>query len=309
MFNVTVIRLKDIIKYPVVFAIIMIVMYFATRYFFNENKISEPKINITEKIKVSLSEYSLYPIEAEMPIIEETINAQESTNEENESTGDFTSYMLNTALKLQLGVIDAKEVSKTEEEKQENIKEEDTNEEKKELQMASKEENTKVVTKDPIEEKYTNTYNGVKVRNGTKYSLTKDILNPQNLKIDNSNVLIFHTHTCESYTQSEGYTYKASGNFRTRDQKYSVCRVGDELESYLTKYKFNVTHNKTYHDYPAYNGSYSRSLSTVKKILKKQKSDIIIDLHRDAIGSNSGYAPTVKIGNDYCAQLMFVMRK
>ena len=133
MFNVTVIRLKDIIKYPVVFAIIMIVMYFATRYFFNENKISEPKINITEKIKVSLSEYSLYPIEAEMPIIEETINAQESTNEENESTGDFTSYMLNTALKLQLGVIDAKEVSKTEEEKQENIKEEDTNEEKKEL--------------------------------------------------------------------------------------------------------------------------------------------------------------------------------
>ena len=308
MFNVTVIRLKDIIKYPVVFAIIMIVMYFATRYFFNENKISEPKVNIAEKIKASLSEYSLYPIETEMPIIEVTINAKESTNEENESTGDFTSYMLNTALKLQLGVIDAKEVSKIEE-KQENIKEEDANEEKKELQMASKEENTKVVTKDPIEEKYTNTYNGVKVRNGTKYSLTKDILNPKNLKIDNSNVLIFHTHTCESYTQSEGYTYKASGNFRTRDQKYSVCRVGDELESYLTKYKFNVIHNKTYHDYPAYNGSYSRSLSTVKKILKKQKSDIIIDLHRDAIGSNSSYAPTVKIGNDYCAQLMFVMRK
>ena len=82
MFNVTVIRLKDVIKYPVVFAIIMIVMYFATRYFFNENKISEPKINIAEKIKASLSEYSLYPIETEMPIIEVTINAQESTNEE-----------------------------------------------------------------------------------------------------------------------------------------------------------------------------------------------------------------------------------
>ena len=30
-------------------------------------------------------------------------------------------------------------------------------------------------------------------------------------------------------------------------------------------------------------------------------------LHRDAIGSNSSYAPTVKIGEDECAQVMFVM--
>ena len=66
-------------------------------------------------------------------------------------------------------------------------------------------------------------------------------------------------------------------------------------------------HNKTYHDYPSYTGSYSRSLSTVSNLLKNTKADIIIDIHRDAIGSYSSYAPTVKIGEDECAQLMFVI--
>ena len=41
--------------------------------------------------------------------------------------------------------------------------------------------------------------------------------------------------------------------------------------------------------------------------MKNQSSDVIIDIHRDAIGSNSNYAPTVKIGEDYAAQLMFVI--
>ena len=120
-------------------------------------------------------------------------------------------------------------------------------------------------------------------------------------------MLIFHTHTCESYTQSEQYYYEPTGTYRTTDLNYSVARVGDELEKYLTNFGFNVNHNKTYHDYPAYTGSYSRSLATVKDVLNNFKSDIIIDLHRDAIGSNESYAPTVKIGDDYCAQLMFVM--
>jgi stage II sporulation protein P len=97
------------------------------------------------------------------------------------------------------------------------------------------------------------------------------------------------------------------GNYRTTDLNYSVARVGDELTNYLGNYGFNVNHNKNYHDYPAYTGSYTRSLATVQNSLKEFSSDIIIDLHRDAIGSDENYAPLVKIGDDYCAQLMFVM--
>ena len=97
------------------------------------------------------------------------------------------------------------------------------------------------------------------------------------------------------------------GNYRTTNQNFSVVRVGDELTNCLGNYGFNVNHNKDFHDYPAYTGSYSRSLKTVQNVLKDFNSDIIIDLHRDAIGSNENYAPLVKIGEEYCAQLMFVM--
>ena len=54
-------------------------------------------------------------------------------------------------------------------------------------------------------------------------------------------------------------------------------------------------------------GKYTRSLKTVENILKTTPSDIIIDLHRDAVGSRPDYAPTVKIGDDYAAQIMFVI--
>lgn len=34
---------------------------------------------------------------------------------------------------------------------------------------------------------------------------------------------------------------------------------------------------------------------------------MVFDVHRDALGSNSAYAPKVKIGDEYAAQIMFVI--
>lgn len=107
--------------------------------------------------------------------------------------------------------------------------------------------------------------------------------------------------------QANGYEYEASGNFRTTDLNKSVARVGMELTNYLKKKGFNVTHNTTYHDYPAYSGSYSRSLETIQSLLAGKDTQIVIDLHRDAVGSSSEYAPTVKINDKYAAQMMFVI--
>ncbi|MBP3503495.1 MAG: stage II sporulation protein P, partial [Clostridia bacterium] len=135
----------------------------------------------------------------------------------------------------------------------------------------------------------------------TKMNLNADV------NISNKNILIFHTHTCESYTPTEANSYQASGNFRTTDLNYSVARVGDELQKYLTSYGYNVIHDKTYHDYPSYSGSYGRSLKTVSNLISQNKdTDLIIDLHRDAIGDDT-YAPKVKIGDEYVAQIMFVI--
>ena len=40
---------------------------------------------------------------------------------------------------------------------------------------------------------------------------------------------------------------------------------------------------------------------------ENQNYEIIFDIHRDAVGSDGSYAPTVKIGEEYTAQLMFVI--
>ena len=99
------------------------------------------------------------------------------------------------------------------------------------------------------------------------------------------------------------------GNYRTIDLNYSVAKVGTVLSDKLTEKGYNVTHLLTYHDYPAYNGSYTRSYETVNNFLSstENKPQVVIDIHRDAVGSNSSYAPSVKIGDETVAQLMFVI--
>ena len=166
---------------------------------------------------------------------------------------------------------------------------------------------TEVITNNPIKETYNTEYGKVKIKNETDYTLTQEMLTPD-ITIENKNIILFHTHSCESYTSSEAYPYTPTGNFRTTDLNFTVTRVGTELENNLKQYGYNVVHSTDYHDYPAYNGSYTRSLKTVENLLQTTPSDIIIDVHRDAIGSRSDYAPTVKIGdNEVAAQIMFVI--
>ena len=166
---------------------------------------------------------------------------------------------------------------------------------------------TEVITNNPIKETYNTEYGKVKIKNETDYELTQEMLTPD-ITIENKNIVLFHTHSCESYTSSDAYPYTPTGNYRTTDLNFTVTRVGTELENQLKQYNYSVIHNTDYHDYPAYNGSYTRSLKTVENILQTTSSDIIIDVHRDAIGSRSDYAPTVKIGeNDIAAQIMFVI--
>lgn len=302
MFNVTVVKMKDILRYILSCIITIVLIMFLTKIF---SKIKQDKKEIKfEKISFGSLVGCLDTTLPASSIIE---------NEEIKEKEEDKNY-LKEILKTEISSIKA--IEKIEEnqtqqkvETGEEIKEETKlEEEEKEIVLANTEKiKTEVVTPNPIKESFNVQYGKVKIKNQTSYTLTEDMLKPD-IKIDNKNVLIFHTHSCESYTSSEKYTYTPSGNFRTTDLNYSVTRVGTELEAYLKKYNINVIHDKSYHDYPAYNGSYTRSLETVENILKTTSSDIIIDLHRDAIGSREDYAPTVKIGEDYCAQIMFVIR-
>lgn len=116
-------------------------------------------------------------------------------------------------------------------------------------------------------------------------------------------VLIYHTHTSESYTGVSEY----SDIYRTEDNNSNVVKVGETLKEALNNYGIYVRHDTTMHDYPSYNGAYKSSLNTVENILKNENYDIIIDIHRDALASNSSYRPTAQINGETVAKLMFVV--
>lgn len=176
------------------------------------------------------------------------------------------------------------------------------------IEQAQENVETYVVEENNIKATYTDTYTNVEIKNSSKYELTEEILNPDIVLDNKKDIIILHTHTCESYTPTDKFNYTMTGNYRTTDLNYSVSRVGDELAKYLGEYGYNVNHDKSVNDYPAYTGSYNRSLEAVKCDLKENSStQIIFDLHRDAVGSSNEYAPTVKIGDEYVAQIMFVI--
>lgn len=321
MFNVTVLKIKDIVKYLVGTIILIGIIVYTTRFFAykpNEQKIEkkQEKVSITETLKIRSNTLKkclnkTIPVMAELEKEKET---KKTTNNENKIFESF----LETEISSIKGMEETeKEKNQTEDSNGSDNKKITSDENKSDSNNSITEDEkiilasnsgikTEVVTPNPIAENANVQYGKVKIKNQTTYNLTEDILNP-NIKIDNKNILIFHTHSCESYTPSEKYQYSQTGNYRTTDKNYSVIRVGNELENYLKQYNINVIHDTSYHDYPSYTGSYTRSLQTVENILKTNQSDIIIDLHRDAVGSRPDYAPTVKIGEDYAAQIMFVI--
>lgn len=296
MINLAVISLKDIIKYLIKFTIFIAIIAGIFTY--------------ASKLKNNVGQIEILQKNAFLSCLNITIPGAESINNKNTKNQiKNTESPLKLALGIELEMMSSLSNEIKEEnvakEEQEKPDEDNQNNEEEPLQQAETGLKTEVQSSN-VPNKYTVQYNGVKIKNETEYKLTKEILTP-NINIKTKNILIFHTHASESYTSSEKYTYKPTGNFRTTDKNYSVIRVGRELDKQLQSYGYNVTHNETLHDYPSYSGSYDNSLKTVTGILEKNKdTDIVIDLHRDAI-SDSKYAPTVKIGDDYAAQLMFVI--
>ena len=291
MFNVTIINgKKSIIKIILLIGIIAIL--FTVTQLVNQFRTSEIlQINMSEKLIKCLSN--------EIPAIASTSYKSEKTEI------SLAEKILNIEL-AQIDTIKKEEEPQLDDIKTEEIKEEEKQEQEPVTPTVATDVTTEIVTKNPITESFNSEINGVKIKNETSFEINESILKVE-LNINKSNILIFHTHTCESYTPTEQYNYQQTGNFRTTDLNYTVARVGDELANYLMGYGFNVVHDKTYHDYPAYTGSYTRSKNTVEGILQSNPTDIIIDLHRDAIGSKSNYDPSVKIGDDVAAQLMFVI--
>ena len=206
MFHVTIIKIKDIVK----IVILLISLYVLSRFIFKNTFI---KNNLNQLIHFNTIDFIKFGIDTESSIIK-NISNQEIQNQNEKTEEDTQSVSIESILQIASSVFETQgleenlgqEENKIATENAEETSEQETNQ----LTEASTELSTQVVTKNPIAESYNREYHGVKIKNETSYELTDDMLNPGNLEINTDNVLIFHTHTCESYTQSENYTYEPS---------------------------------------------------------------------------------------------------
>ena len=123
-------------------------------------------------------------------------------------------------------------------------------------------------------------------------------------------ILILHTHGSEAYSQADGQTYEESDPYRTTDCSHNVVKVGEEMATVFRAHGFQVLHDTTLYDYPAYNGAYERSQAAAERWLAEYPTlRVILDVHRDALVSSEGeiYKMVSQEAGEQVAQVMLVV--
>ncbi len=124
---------------------------------------------------------------------------------------------------------------------------------------------------------------------------------------DQPQVLIYHTHTSESYLPYDtGYFYE-SFYPRSSEPSQNVCAVGEEIVRRLNREGITAIHDTTIHD-TSYRGAYDRSLATVQSYLEKYPTiKVVLDIHRDGIGTDTEkYKPVFLADGRKAAQMMIL---
>ena len=160
---------------------------------------------------------------------------------------------------------------------------------------------------------------GAQIRNLTDKSNAEMLVSSEELPLlgdfsgfelgcDEPQVLIYHTHTSESFLPF-GESYDSDYPIRSSDSSRNVTAVGDAICEALAKRGISSVHDCTVHDYPMFTGAYYRSADTILNDIKKYPSiKIAIDIHRDGIVNADGSvtAPVSVIDGKSAAQLMII---
>lgn len=169
-----------------------------------------------------------------------------------------------------------------------------------------------------IEQQYTSgsPYSGYKdlwVMNTTGKTLDLTTLYSAKPKLeisgDKPSILIYHTHTSESYVALDVGWYPSDFTSRSSDCGQNMARVGQAIADELKKAGFNVIHDKTIYD-TTYNGAYQRSRAQVELYLELYPSIVItLDVHRDALTTNNEQTiikPVAEVNGKKAAQIMLI---
>lgn len=155
-------------------------------------------------------------------------------------------------------------------------------------------------------------YNGIYFKNATQNHSEVDIGYYLNKKVQASvdknkpTVLIYHTHTSETYELLDRGFYTDERSTRSENPAENMVRVGEEICNVLEKNGYKTIHDKTVYD-ESVSGAYSRARENIGKILKENPSiQVVLDIHRDSIYLKDGTrVKTVsQINGEKVAQIM-----
>ncbi len=127
------------------------------------------------------------------------------------------------------------------------------------------------------------------------------------LTVSEPTVLIYHSHTSESYKNTEGYV--PSDPYRTQDARFNMLSVGARLKEHLESQGITVIHDTAVFDYPSYDDAYTLSRKSVEDYLREYPSlCLVLDIHRDAYEDSFGNqaSNTVTVNGVSSSRLMVV---
>ena len=195
--NIAVINAKDLFKYILKFFGMLFVLFILIKGIKSIISLKE-KTNIEETIKASGDKISKNSFLNCLDITISLMSYKESK--------EYSSEILtnNKILAMGTGIFDKSIYENTDL----VINEEElTIDDTEELinKVAELPENVTVenVSENNITPKVTSAYEGVQINNQSDYEITEDMLIPDVEITNKKDILIYHTHTCESYTASE----------------------------------------------------------------------------------------------------------
>ena len=151
----------------------------------------------------------------------------------------------------------------------------------------------------------------ITLTNETNYKLDieKLINEPLEQKFNkDSKILIYHTHTNESYISDIKDLKNMAIPSRSSNEDINVIRVGKELKNNLIGMNLCTVHSTKYHNIPKDNGAYAKSYNTVQECIKSDPNiSITLDIHRDGISDLKKLRLVTNIGGKNVAKIMFVV--
>lgn len=214
--NIAVINIRDLIKCIVILCILVIILVAGVKVV----KGKEEFENENDEVSFEDNSSFLYCLEMEIPLM-----ASDEQEEDNTERLNSSYKILDSELAMLYSLNDKEEIKENSnvEIAEEEIKEDD--EEKVKTIDINEKLETSVINENNIEASFTNSEADIKVKNQSSHNID-ELIKESNYEIKNKNkVIIYHTHTCESYTASENYNYEMTGAYRTTDLNYTVAKV------------------------------------------------------------------------------------